>query len=110
MKSDNVDNPMSIKVLKFQCSSEYVNFTIFLLLMNTDSDLSCSQMSKFKTTVSPKVFADDKLTHYHTMLHFDALKIYSHGKHWEKRRNCLLQAISPFLTMLSTLYGTSFSL
>ena len=30
-----------------------------------------------------------KLTHYHTMLHFDALKIYSCGKHCEKKRNCL---------------------
>ena len=29
------------------------------------------------------------LTHYHTMPHFDALKIYSCGKHCEKRRNCL---------------------
>ena len=29
------------------------------------------------------------LSHYHTMLHFDALKIYSYGKHCEKRRNCL---------------------
>ena len=29
------------------------------------------------------------LTHYHTMLHFDALKIYSCGKHCEERRNCL---------------------
>ena len=29
------------------------------------------------------------LTRYHTMPHFDALKIYSCGKHWEKRRDCL---------------------
>ena len=29
------------------------------------------------------------LTHYHTMPRFDALKIYSGGKHCEKRRNCL---------------------
>ena len=28
-------------------------------------------------------------THYHTMPHFDTLKIYSFGKHCEKRRNCL---------------------
>ena len=48
------------------------------------------------------------LTHYHTMPHFDALKIYSCGKHGEKRRNCLLQALSPFLTMFSTLYSTYF--
>ena len=33
-----------------------------------------------------------------TMPHFVALKIYSCGKHCEKRRNCLLEAIFPFLT------------
>ena len=31
----------------------------------------------------------DALTHYHTIPHFDALQIYSCGKHCEKRRNCL---------------------
>ena len=49
------------------------------------------------------------LTHYHTMSNIDALKLYSCGKHCGKRRNCLLQAISPFLTLFSTLYGTYFS-
>ena len=29
------------------------------------------------------------LTHYHTVSHFDALKIYSCGKYCEKKRNCL---------------------
>ena len=43
------------------------------------------------------------------MPHFDALTIYSCGKHCEKGRNCLEQAIIPFLTMFSTLYGTYFS-
>ena len=43
------------------------------------------------------------------MPHFVELKIYSCGKHCVKRRNCLLQAISPFLTMFSILYGTYFS-
>ena len=43
------------------------------------------------------------------MPHFERQKIYSCGKHCEKRRNCLEQAISPFLTMFSTLYGTHFS-
>ena len=36
------------------------------------------------------------LTHYHTIPHFDALKMYSCRKHCEKRKNCLFQAISPF--------------
>ena len=49
------------------------------------------------------------LSHYHTMPHFDTLKIYSYGKYCGKRRNCLEQAISPFHTMFSTLYGTSYS-
>ena len=29
------------------------------------------------------------LTNYHTMPHFEALKIHSSGKHCEKSRNCL---------------------
>ena len=43
------------------------------------------------------------------MPHFVASKIYNCGKHREKRRNCLKQAISPFLTMFSALCGTYFS-
>ena len=31
---------------------------------------------------------------------------HSCGKHCEKKRNCVEQAISPFLTMFSTLCGT----
>ena len=50
-----------------------------------------------------------ELTHYHTILHFDALKIYSFGKHCEKRRNCLQQAVLPFLSVFSTQCGTYFS-
>ena len=47
-----------------------------------------------------------ELAHYHTTQQFKALKIYSCGKHCEKkRRNCFKQAISFFLTMFSTLYG-----
>ena len=42
------------------------------------------------------------------MPHFEALQIDSSGKHCEKRRNCLLQAISPFLTMFSSLCSTYF--
>ena len=38
----------------------------------------------------------------------DPLKIYNCGKHCEKRKNCLLQAIFPFLTLFSTLYDTIF--
>ena len=41
------------------------------------------------------------------MPHFDTVKIYSCEKR-EKRRNCLSQAISPFLTMFPTQYGTHF--
>ena len=49
------------------------------------------------------------LTHFHTMPHFNPLKIYSCRKHCEKKRNCLSQAISLFLSMFSTLYGAHFS-
>ena len=49
-----------------------------------------------------------RVNHYYTIPHFDPLKIYSCGKHFEKRRNCLKQAISPFLTMFSTFYDTIF--
>ena len=47
------------------------------------------------------------LTHYLTMklkqIAFKMENKYHMGrKHCEKRRNCLLQAISPFLTMFST--------
>ena len=41
--------------------------------------------------------------------HFDALMIHSCGKYCEKRRNCLWEAISPFLTVFSSLYATYFS-
>ena len=38
-----------------------------------------------------------ELTHHHTkVLHFDPLKIYSYGKHCEKRRNCLQTSNSSF--------------
>ena len=43
------------------------------------------------------------------MPHFDAVKTYCCGKHCEKRRTCLKQALSPFLTMFSTPYETYFS-
>ena len=43
------------------------------------------------------------------MPHFDALKISNSGKHCKKRRDSLKQAISPFLTVFSTLHGTDFS-
>ena len=48
------------------------------------------------------------LTHCHTMPHFDVLKIYRCGKR-ERRKNCLQQAISPFLTMFFILHDTYFS-
>ena len=57
---------------------------------------------------SESILFANALTHYHIMPHFDALKIYTCGKHCEKRRNCLKQAISRFLTIFSTLYNTFF--
>ena len=40
------------------------------------------------------------LTHYHTMRHFDALKLYSCGIHCEKKRNCLLQCFLSFMALI----------
>ena len=37
----------------------------------------------------PTVFSKAFLTHYHTMMHFDVIRIYCCGRHYEKRRNCL---------------------
>ena len=42
-------------------------------------------------TVSERLMMhiNSALTHYHTMLHFDTLKIYSCRKYCDQRRNCL---------------------
>ena len=50
---------------------------------------SCSPRAYLAQNVSKDLFLQCLLTHYHTMPHFDALKIYSCGKHCENRRNCL---------------------
>ena len=43
-----------------------------------------------KQPVAKKEYcAEYWLNHYHTMPHFEAIKIYSCGKHCEKRKNCL---------------------
>ena len=42
------------------------------------------------------------LTHYHTIPHFDALKIYSCGKHCEERRNCTFSKC--FLTCMALIF------
>ena len=43
-----------------------------------------------------------RLTHSHTMTHFDASGKQAFWKHCGKRRNCLLRAISPFPTVFSS--------
>ena len=48
--------------------------------------LSCLHMFSIWTCL--KICPLVKLTHYHTIPHFDALKIYSCGKYHEKKRNC----------------------
>ena len=70
-------------------------------------DTSVSRNQKRELMVHYKM-DHNHLTLYHSILHFDPLKIYSCRKHCEKRRNCLLQAISPFLTMFSTPCGSYF--
>ena len=72
---------------------------LILIIMFSANAWSCI-MSKIWSSDNKKKASS---THYHTILHFDILKMYNYGKHCEKRRNCLYQAISPFLTMFSTL-------
>ena len=57
---------------------DYQNFLLFPL---------CFQKLSFPG--SSKVCMVKGLTHYHTVPHFDALKICSCRKHSEKRRKCL---------------------
>ena len=72
---------------------------------NTDICRIKSSSTTYFVYYSPVCLYDGTaylLTHNYKVPHFDALKIYSCGKHCEKRRNCLLKAISPFPTMFST--------
>ena len=52
-------------------------------------NLSSSEFNAYNLDMSIILSFGKELTHYHTTTHFDALKIYSCGKHGEKRRNCL---------------------
>ena len=70
-------------------------------IFNFKSDLDLTQYAKAKKDVG--------LTHYLTIPHFDAPKIYSCGKHREKGEIACNKAISPFFTMFSTLNDTYFS-
>ena len=74
-----------------------------LMLLKTSSLQSTLDKNRIYKSYKLLYFYSHKLTHYHTMSLFDALKIYGFGKHCEKRRNGLEQAVSPFLTMFSTL-------
>ena len=75
---------------------------------------SLREISSFPTMFS-KLSAVDALkwvsleSTVNPLPHSAAFKRYSCGKHCEKRRNCLEQAISHFLTMFSILYSTYFS-
>ena len=56
-------------------------------LKTLESELKNEKEKGFRVCIPPfsdQVFSTQNLT----MLHFDALKIYSCGKHCEKRRNC----------------------
>ena len=52
---------------------------------------------------------DKDLTHYHTMLHFDALRYIGVENIMRKREIICKKQFSSLLTMFSTLYGTYFS-
>ena len=55
----------------------------------TNLELKVSDNDSVKNTVFEHILLSECLSHYHTMPHFDALQIYSFGKHLEKRKNCL---------------------
>ena len=73
------------------------HFLPFLTMFSTLPTTKCNVLVTFilwsantsNLDQSEILLYDKELTHYHTMLHFDVLKIYSCGKHREKRRNCL---------------------
>ena len=72
-----------------------------MVLTNSDGHTQNCHSNKYVSLLARQK-TGKWLTHYHTMPHSEARKIYSCGKHCEKRRNCLQQEISHFLTMYST--------
>ena len=73
-------------------STPFKTFKMFNHSLTTDYsankhfDLPSTRTAFLPGTLS---WADRILTHYLTMPHFDVLKIYSFGKHFEIWRNCL---------------------
>ena len=65
-----------------------INVSPFVHIFDIISVLA-AELEEPKTGISGKGLKAF-LTHYHTIPHFDALKIYSCRKHCEKRRNCFL--------------------
>ena len=56
----------------------------------TSDDIKIYNTGKFQDFSASYVMKNQILrSHYHTIPHFDALKIYSSGKHCKKRRNCM---------------------
>ena len=117
MKHNNYSNVSTNRRIDNQLSSVYVTaFTISKIWIchvscKVKSNTNCTYWLElhFLFTNSPSSTRSispcllHKNIDYRTMPHFDPPKIYSCGKHCEKRRNCLKQAISPFFSMFSTL-------
>ena len=61
-----------------------------------------SSATSFNFDQSKILLSGNWLTHSHTMTPFDAPGKQAFRKHCGKRRNCLSEAISPFLTVFST--------
>ena len=70
---------------------------LFGKVLKIQNQLFTKQQS-FLYFMKLKAFASDKLTHYHTMPHFDALQIYSCGKHcdMEKEKIACDKQVLPF--------------
>ena len=65
-----------------QCFQPKSNFSFLVAF-------TLSSANAFNLDRSKILLFGKELTHYHTIPHFDTPKIYSCGKHCEKRRNCL---------------------
>ena len=78
-----------VKDLGYETSDEY-------FLSIADSVLQIRYLRGGKKFFSARRFLSDKINPLPHNAAFDTLKINKGGKHCEKRRNCLLQAVSPF--------------
>ena len=79
---------LDLSNFEISCSADLSMEKSFISMGPESKLCALSTFSAILRTIPPQDSVG-WLTHYHTMLNFDALKIYSCRKHSEKRRNCL---------------------